>query len=334
MNTHTNSPAKRVFYHVDDFYACGWYRCHVPGLALQRKGYEVRLGDQITPADVDSSDVIVFQRKHGKTELQAITYANEHGKTTVYEVDDDIFNVHPSSPAFEFWIKPEHKQGAIECIRACDRATTTTKLLADTLRPMNRQVFVCPNMLPDEYWPFPDPKPQSADRVVIGWAGSYTHEADLKAIVPVIVQILDSHPRTEFVFAGDLAPFEAHERARKMEPVRLEQYPWLIRTFDIGLAPLLDSVFNKSKSDLKFLEYAMIGIPSIVSKVGPYIDSVDNRRTGFLAQNSKDWLRYLTALVEDPDLRFQTARRAQSWARTRLADANTAVWEKAYGLTD
>ena len=39
--------------------------------------------------------------------------------------------------------------------------------------------------------------------------------------------------------------------------------------FDIGVAPLAYNVFNRSKSDIKVLEYASLGIPAVASDVRP-----------------------------------------------------------------
>lgn len=334
MAENTTKKPARIFYYVDDFYGCGWYRCHVPGRALQARGHEVILKDSISPADLIWADVAVFQRKHSPDDWRAVQFANEHGARTVYEVDDDLYNVHPSNPAYGYWSRPQVRSDLAQLIRSCAAVTTTNTYLADSLGKINGNVFVTPNMLPDEYWSFARPKEQTEDRVTIGWAGSSSHFPDLGEIVPVIVQVLDTYPNAEFLFAGDKAPFAVHERARQLEVVRLEAYPWLLRAFHIGLAPLIDSNFNRSRSDLKCLEYAASGIPVIASKVLPYMGSIEDGRTGFLARNPKDWLKDLTNLVEDVELRREIGRRAQGWARTRFANRNTAPWEMAYGLED
>ncbi|MFI5427830.1 hypothetical protein [Aeromicrobium sp. UC242_57] len=48
--------------------------------------------------------------------------------------------------------------------------------------------------------------------------------------------------------------------------------PWLVSTgpYDIGLSPLVDSAFNRCKSDIKCLDYLALGALPLVSDVEPY----------------------------------------------------------------
>src|SRR3546814_14721972 len=49
--------------------------------------------------------------------------------------------------------------------------------------------------------------------------------------------------------------------------------------YAVGVAPLSDTTFNRSKSDIKFLELAALGIPTIASDVAPY-RSIRHGETG------------------------------------------------------
>jgi glycosyltransferase involved in cell wall biosynthesis len=71
--------------------------------------------------------------------------------------------------------------------------------------------------------------------------------------------------------------------------------------FDIGLAPLVPSVFNQAKSPIKTAEYAALGIPAIASDVGPYPGFVEDGVTGFLVRQPHEWAAALKALADDPE---------------------------------
>ena len=64
-----------------------------------------------------------------------------------------------------------------------------------------------------------------------------------------------------------------------------------------GLAPLEDTPFNRAKSDLKFLEYSALGLPTVASRVTPYL-GID-AHGGVLADNS-DALRFYERLGYRP----------------------------------
>ncbi len=239
----------RILYIAESINACAWYRCVTPGRALLALGHGVRVDEAITAQSADWADVVVFQRVHNPTIGDAIRHCRAAGKLTVYEIDDDLWNVHRDSAAHSFYARPEVLHATQDGLRLCDLVTTTTTPLAVRLKAMNRQVRVLPNMLPDKFWAFDEPVEQTEDRIVIGWAGSNTHLPDLKLLSGVVEQLLDRYDNVEFAWAGmQEVPLRRHERMRMLDPVSLEEYPQLLGNFHIGLAPVVDSVFNESRA--------------------------------------------------------------------------------------
>jgi glycosyltransferase involved in cell wall biosynthesis len=324
---------KEIYYMIADYRACGWYRCYVPAVELNSIGHHAIVNDSLHPGDIPMLDVIVFQRGHTQKDLDAISVANSLGKTTVYEIDDDFWNLDKANTAYPYWSRPGVLQTAESVIRKAKVVTTTTPRLAHLLSRFNKNVVVLPNMLPDECWKVRKPKKSADNRIVIGWAGSRTHFEDLKVLGGTIEQLLDEYPNIEFHVAGVAeVPFYPHERAMGVPSVPIADYADLLKTFDIGIAPLTGSHFNKCKSDLKFVEYSKVGIPSVVSKTESYEATVKNNENGFLASNSKDWLKYLRRLIEDADLRARIGGEAKKFAETRTIGSNIWLWEKAYGI--
>lgn len=325
---------KHILYIVDDYWACGWYRCHVPGMELRRRGHDVFLGHQITPQSVQDADIIILQRQWRPECVQAIDHAHSLGKTVVYELDDDIWNLHPTNPSYAAWNDPSIRGPAEYMIQRADVVTTTTKPMATQLRKLNRNVRILPNMLPPEHWQMVRDRPADYDTVTIGWAGSVGRGKDLGIVSNVIPQILNAYPNAIFLIAsGDPTDaFEPHPQIGVLRPKRIEEYGTILTQFDIGIAPIIDSRFNQAKSDLKFVEYGMVGLPVVASAVESYVHSIRQGENGFLAKNDKDWLKYLRRLVEDADLRASIGAAAKSFADERTIDKNIWLWEDAYGL--
>lgn len=324
---------KRIFYVVGDFHACGWYRCNVPGCALQELGHNVQLDTRMPFSELPSLDVVIFQRQYSDETFEAIKIARSIGVKTVFEIDDDFWNLHRSNPVYEFWNSPGMLKRIERNIAGADVVTTTTPRLSALLRRFNPNIVILPNMLPWQYWQVKKPKKRKTDPLVLGWAGSRTHFEDLKILGGTIEQLLDEFPNLEFHVAGaEAVPFEKHKRARGLESVDIWEYANLIKGFDIAIAPLLDIHFNRCKSDLKFLEYSMLGIPCVASRVESYADSVKNGENGFLASNNKDWLKYLRRLINDEELRKAIGANAKKFAETRTIEGNIGLWEQAYGI--
>jgi glycosyltransferase involved in cell wall biosynthesis len=322
---------KSIVFVTPAYDACAWYRCHVPGIELQKKGLDVCM---VLGRDLDAcedADIVVYQRATGIQTYKDIKYLKSKGKYIVYEIDDDLWHLHPNNPGRRFWSNPLNLRLAVDCMREADLVTTTTKSLRKALLKYNSNVTILPNCLPDEHWPLNRKKDKKG--VIIGWAGSLTHYEDLKIIKEVVEVVLAEFHNTELHLAGmEDYPFKENVRIKKLESVNLENYPKLISMFDIALAPLTDDLFNRCKSDLKFLEYAASGCACIASKVAAYDGTVKQGETGFLAKNSKDWLKYLRRLIQDKELRVRMSNNARKYAETRFISKNIWRWEEAYGL--
>jgi glycosyltransferase involved in cell wall biosynthesis len=110
----------------------------------------------------------------------------------------------------------------------------------------------------------------------------------------------------------------------------IESVPDLYKAIDfhIGLAPLRPHVFNQSKSHIKALEYAALGIPCIASDTGPYPDFIRHGETGFLVKQPHEWAKYLRELL-DPALRADMSAKARSLASEHTIENNVHLWEAA-----
>lgn len=328
----TGRPA-RILCVVEDAWACAWYRCHTPAMELIRRGHEVVMTEQPGPEVLDACDVVVFQRPSRPEALRALLRLGRAGKLTVVDLDDDMWNIHPSNPVYRTWNGTEKQKVLEECVRSADLVTLSTQPLVPVVSPMNPNVTVIPNMLPPDHWPADLAGRKEHERLVVGWAGSGSHAPDLEILAGTVETILGAYPEIEVATAGMASvPFRPNERLRSIQAVMLEKYASTLVQFDIGMIPLVDDRFNRCKGDLKFLEYAMMGIPSVASKVEPYEHSVEHGVNGFLARNPKDWLKYLRRLIEDRDLRAEMSRQARRFAEARTIDKNIGLWERAYGL--
>jgi hypothetical protein len=117
---------------------------------------------------------------------------------------------------------------------------------------------------------------------------------------------------------------------------QVSDYPAFVASFqqqrfDIALAPLRDSPFNRAKSGLKFLEYAAIGAAGIFSDVPAYAGVVEPGVSGLLARTADDWQAALGRLIEDAELRLRLALAAQAAVRQRwLLSAQASRWAEVY----
>ena len=160
------------------------------------------------------------------------------------------------------------------------------------------------------------------------YMGTKTHMDDFEMIAPALKSLVDRQlVSVSLIGIGEVIPDWCESVSI---PDVAKNYPdfvkWLCsiaNRFDVALAPLADTEFNRAKSDLKFCDYALAGIPGIFSNVGPYADTVSHQVTGLLAGNTpEEWEQAVTSLLQDELLRRSLANNAfNAVATTRMAEA-------------
>lgn len=336
-----------VVYWLADRTGCGQYRGLLPGTGLTERGHTVIADERLSWESLDRADVLIGQRiaKPGPSQLwQAI--AREEGRKyrLVYELDDDVFalvdEIH--NPNHKAW--PSLLDNVRKNLACADVVTVSTDCLADVVSShTSAPVRVIPNAVPqsllDSMLPLRN-KPNT-----IGWSGSPTHDGDWSWHYTA-EKILDWFDRSAFsegwmlrTFGALPAPLDNAMEGRRLWHVHNDgtsdlsmYYKMINRWFDIGLAPLAPTAFNRSKSDLRLLELAALGIPWIASDFGPY--SRDrNVRGGLHVSARNSWRECLTAVATDADMRRELRTQGRRWAHTRTVDAVLPRWEEAFGLT-
>lgn len=332
-----------VFGWIADWFGCGQYRVGIPLWGLRELGYRVALAERIPPElsepkafRLGERPVTIIGQRVCKPDPSGIwqRLAAEGFHRLVYEVDDDLFTIDPrSNPAgAKMYGDPVIAANIRRNCEVADVVTVSTPHLAEVFGQFNPNVVVLPNVVLGDLLQLERPK---RERLTVGWGGSFTHLMDFDESGPQIRRWLARHPEADFHCIG--TDFTEHLR---FPADRTRFTPWspdfdsYYRSidFDIGLAPLKSHVFNRSKSHIKALEYAALGIPAVVSAEPPYERFVDHGQTGFLVRRPHEWGQYLSLLASDPGLREEMGQRAKELAASYTIQGNAQLWREAYGL--
>ena len=279
-------------------------------------------------------DIITAQRLSEQHQLGTWRRLSTHGRL-VYELDDDCFSVEPVNwQAYSTFSRADVQDAIAHCCEVADLVTVSTEPLAQVMRQYNPNVAVLPNFIPRRVLDLPERPHREFPR--IGWMGGASHGLDMQIICSPLRRFLD---RPEFakwdahVCGVDFRPAIRHPRAGYTPWIPVLTDPdgfYSSIDFDIGLAPLRWSVFNRSKSYIKALEYAARGIPVIATDIEPYSDFVIHGVTGFLAKQDHEWLGYMCELASDEGLRESMGAAAREHARQFTIEGNWQLWEQAY----
>jgi glycosyltransferase involved in cell wall biosynthesis len=152
--------------------------------------------------------------------------------------------------------------------------------------------------------------------VVLGYfSGTPTHARDFAEAVPALVQLMDAHPRVRLLLVGHIdTPRELHRFAGRIAHLPLvpwQRLPGIMADVDVNLAPLeRDNVFTECKSAIKYLEAALVGVPTVATPLPDFRRMMEHGRGGLLASSGAQWSECLTHLVESPALRAELGAHA------------------------
>jgi glycosyltransferase involved in cell wall biosynthesis len=333
----------KVFGWAADNSGCGWYRMRMPLGELARRGHDTLVDTQLTKDWLDTCDVLVGQRicKTGPTGIWQRIARHPGRPLLVFDLDDDLWNVDPSSVESHAWFaRPDVQDRLDRNIQVADLVTVTTEALADRIRRLNDRVVVIPNFVPAAMLDLPPVDRGGDSRVVVGWTGSSTHAMDFADAGPQMARFLERNSAVKLHTIGsNKHAFEQLMKwARRVRDDQWDVSPWFddlwgyyreLGQFDVATAPLVRHVFNESKSWIKALESAARGLPIVASDVGPYRTFVRHGETGMLVRQPHEWARYLRDLVLDPGMRAEMGAMARQVAAQNTIEGNGHLWEQA-----
>lgn len=296
--------------------AVGAYRVSHPFEALRRMGHEVsvitakREGDRVSNLDL-MGDVLVIQRQADPDVYRLVdSLPADKRPKVVYELDDNPWNLHSWDPTHQS-LGASYGLKVQRMIAAADAVTCSTPTLAAVVRKHapNVPVWVVPNAI--DYgirqWDGWLDRTDFGlnDKTVIGWSGSVHHGRDGQVMLPALNDVLKQNPHCVFAMQSDrklALDWFRHlpkEQVRYIDPMQFDLHPLAFTLFDINLAPLEATEFNRCKSDLKLIEGGAQGVPYVASNIAPYAEF--HRQSGaiggYLAASEGGWREGLNLLL-------------------------------------
>jgi glycosyltransferase involved in cell wall biosynthesis len=309
------------------------YRCRHQAEQLELVGETADVGyfaELDLESLVDHYDRFVLYRVPWDERLERfVERARERGKPVVADVDDLVFDPERAHLLHELSLlngdARRQREDSIarlgQTLAAVDGVVVSTEPLRTAASRLNPRVVVAPNAVSAEM--VEDGKRARAARrarpeVVVAYlSGTSTHDRDFLEAADAVVWALERYPHVQFWAVGFLSldeRFNAHGDRVVLLPFRpWQRLPELLAEIDVNLAPLqLDNEFTDAKSGLKYLEAALVGVPTLASATNDFRRVIDPEVNGLLATDPDEWRRALGRLVESEDLRRSLGEAARS----------------------
>lgn len=285
------------------------HRCIMPLLLM--KDVDVFITNNLLEEHFEGIDLFIYNRIIPEHHIAKIAELKKRIGFKIAVDIDDYWYLDEHHVLYDYYQKEEFARKQICQLIDADVVLCTHDRLAMEVKEYNDNVHVCPNAIPKAGQFKIAKKPH--EFVQLFWQGSDTHAADVSLLTGAIDKLNTISGKIKMVMAG----FADHNEAwasmvwnytaglkhqYKLIPyTHVDKYYQAYKEADICLVPLVNSKFNRHKSNLKVLEAANLSLPVVVSAVHPYLDM-----PLLFCHNSSDWIRHIKKLVRSAGYRNET----------------------------
>ena len=211
----------------------------------------------------------------------------------------------------------------IEFIKGAAAVITTHSLLADKIKPFNKNIVIAPNAI-DPNQPQFTPTP-SMEKTVFGWCGGAAHKQDLDLLKEGLKTARDNKMFLALAgYADNLVwnYFEhifnggRYDRYFRIDSADVYNYGYLYDHFTTALVPLKNNTFNNCKSELKLIEAGFKGKAAIVSEIMPYTIVPKDKCLWIKDGHASGWYKQMSKIQKSKQLEQELAGKLSEWARS------------------
>ncbi len=275
--------------YLDGLNGINYHRLMTPFLRLKEEhGINIHFFENFNELkDWDLSivdNLIVSRRCSVSNHKEFKKFLKKHDIKLILD-NDDFWELPDDNPAKKFYEKVEAKN-IVNSVKIADEIWTTTEYLANRMRMVGAtgEIRVIPNTVyeKEKQWRVVEKDPNPDGKVRFGFVGANGHTNDIKTMG------MDFEGK-EF-YCMNLMDYPQITKAKYlMNPLEIHQYGELYKFFDVSIAPLKNTKFNRCKSELKVVEAGYTKTAIIASNTGPYKNTIQHGKTGILCNSPAEW---------------------------------------------
>lgn len=277
-------------------------------------------------------DILVFQNAITDPHLEALPLYRRYFPSCliVMGLDDLIIAMPEESSLYRDFMRQfrDGKRRVRQALAHVDRVIVSTEPLAEFARQYVDDVMVIPNRLRKDLWYGLTSQRGAGKKPRVGWVGARQHKGDLALLRDVIVETANE---VEWVFMGMVPEGVEHLIHEIVDPVPYHLYPSKMASLnlDLAVAPLELHPFNQSKSNLRLLEYGVLGWAVICTNIEPYRE---NNAPVERVENTKEaWVRAIREHIHDLTSTYRKGDALKSWVEQHyFLEDHLADWSSAY----
>ena len=343
----------RYVNYLADYSGCGHWRILWPEAVINARGDGMSQSTTAmvnNPAWYTKVNAVKLQRQASSMQKEFIKFLKhvqqEHGFKIIYEVDDVVFReVIPDYNKFKFAFDSEEiRQNCVDIVNMVDEVTVTCDFMRRLYQEKTGQdkVTVIPNFVPESWMGHhfyeheirkQFNKNKKKPRILYTGSGAHYDvdnktggQDDLSHVRDFIRKTVKDY---QWIFVGAFPPTLVDLVQRR----EVEFYPWqtlldypkFIASLNAQLmvAPLQVNDFNRAKSDIKFIEACVLGIPCLCQDMDTY-----NNAPQALKFNTVEEFEYKIRSILDHKNRnnyFNNIKRLRQIGENRFLEKNENI---------
>lgn len=319
-----------------------YHRLIIPHNNLIKHGFEVyecQNADFLPDENIKDFPIFIFSRflsHKGENKIVADRIHKAGGKI-ILDVDD-YWRYSKKHLYYNEHLAQEIPAQCEESIRLADYVITTTPILADEIKLLNKNIIICENAIDTTMEQF-QPIKTASDKTRFGWFGSSCHLEDIELMKYPFKKLHSAREhynryqiilggwtlqegiswkyeeiftdeykciREDFNYLNHLkqlkqGPYSKDMCYKRIFATDVYNYAKGYNEVDISLAPLANNLFNSCKSELKAIEAGFMKKALIVSDVMPY-KLICNKKNSMLCRTEIDWYVWMRKCIANPNM--------------------------------
>lgn len=257
-------------------------------------------------------DVVVLFKILGFSELE-LTLLQRANRRIVFDFDDAVMF---RDQKHRKRLRGKNFKKFLRTLKHCEAAVAGNDFLACFAEACGPRTIVLPTSI--DLTKYRLKEFGDAPGLTIGWLGLSDGLPYLRHIQPALHRLSEKFPGLRLKVISD--------KPLHLDGVKIDNETWSLETeqanlasFDIGIMPLWDSVWTRGKCGYKILQYMGVGTAVVASDVGVNSEIITHGQNGFLARTQDDWVKTLSQLIENAQLRKDFGLRGRELVEARFS---------------
>ncbi|MGE0824079.1 MAG: glycosyltransferase [Candidatus Binatia bacterium] len=303
-----------------------------PLLGLYKTGHitaDIALEGYASARHLDEADVFVFSRNSDPAYRSFLEAVIACRKPFIYDIDDNLFELPAAYRPTQVQDVEARQELFSEYLRAASLVQVYSRPMLERVQALNPRAVLTDALIDWGLIPTSPPR-RDPERVRVVYATSRVQHDELAGLfLEDIRKILSLYPHSVELYCWGYHPPELRDLPTVRFLKYIDNYDKFFHRFaragfDIGLAPLRDEIFYRSKTNNKFREYAACRIAGVYSNVEVYGSCVEHERSGLLVANVPGaWFDAIARLIGDQILRARIQEQAFSYVQRRYSVEKT-----------